>query len=83
MLRSPFESFGTLGFNHVSFDVCLSGNRVDHVVTDTDIVLIAAACAKRGPTAGWSTIRWCATTSRRPDRARCVPADTRWNVLPK
>ena len=46
MLRSPFESFGTLGFNHVSFDVCLSGNRVDHAVTDTDIVLIAAACAQ-------------------------------------
>jgi hypothetical protein len=44
-LRSPFESFATLHFNHKSVDICLSGNRENAPVTDNDIVLIAQAVA--------------------------------------
>lgn len=42
-LRSVASSFATLHFNHVSLDICLSGNRMDHVVTDNDIALIHGA----------------------------------------
>lgn len=35
--RSPYDSWATLNYNHVSLDVCLSGNRMDYVVTDQDI----------------------------------------------
>lgn len=43
LLRPPWVSWATLGFNHVSFDVCLSGNRMVVPVTDRDIGLIHAA----------------------------------------
>ena len=43
--RSPYTSYGTLGYNHVSVDICLSGNRMDYVVTDRDIELIRQCCA--------------------------------------
>lgn len=42
-LRSVATSFATLHYNHVSLDICLSGNRVDHPVTDNDIALVHAA----------------------------------------
>lgn len=54
MLRTPWISFGTLNFNHVSFDICLSGNRMDYLVTDSDIALIRAACAEARAN-GWLT----------------------------
>lgn len=44
-LRTVWASFATLGFNHVSLDVCLSGNRMVYPVTDKDLRLIGAACA--------------------------------------
>jgi len=50
--RPPSESFATLHYNHVSFDVLLSGNRNDYPVTNTDIELIAAA-AREGRARGW------------------------------
>lgn len=43
--RSPYVSYGTLGWNHRSVDICLSGNRMDYVVTDHDLELIREACA--------------------------------------
>lgn len=49
--RSVASSFGTLHFNHVSLDICLSGNRMEYPITDNDIVLIHAAfmdCHARG-----------------------------------
>lgn len=42
-LRSVYTSYATLHFNHVSLDICLSGNRMDHPVTDADIALIHGA----------------------------------------
>lgn len=42
-LRSVDTSFATLHFNHVSVDICLSGNRMVEPVTDNDIALIHAA----------------------------------------
>lgn len=43
--RDVWHSFATLGFNHVSVDVCLSGNRMTSPVTDSDIILIRGALA--------------------------------------
>lgn len=43
MLRSPWSSWGTLHFNHVSLDICLSGNRMVDQVTDADVATIAQA----------------------------------------
>lgn len=45
MLRSPWSSWGTLHFNHVSLDICLSGNRMVEAVTDADVATIAQAVA--------------------------------------
>jgi hypothetical protein len=44
-LRPPELSYATLGFNHVSLDICLSGNRMVQPVTDADIAMIRAVCA--------------------------------------
>jgi hypothetical protein len=44
-LRPPELSYATLGFNHVSLDICLSGNRMVQPVTDNDIAMIRAVCA--------------------------------------
>jgi hypothetical protein len=44
-LRDVWSSYGTLNFNGESLDLCLSGNRMEHDVTDADLVLIAGACA--------------------------------------
>jgi hypothetical protein len=44
-LRTVWESFGTLNYNGESVDVCLSGNRMEHAVTDADVALIGAAVA--------------------------------------
>lgn len=41
-LRSPYDSFATLHFNHVSVDVCLSGDRDVWPVSDADIVRLTA-----------------------------------------
>lgn len=43
MLRTPWESWGTFHFNHVSLDICLSGDRDVNAVTDADILTIAKA----------------------------------------
>lgn len=50
-LRSVYTSYATLAYNHVSLDICLSGNRMDVDVTDADIALIRGAfmdCRARG-----------------------------------
>jgi hypothetical protein len=44
-LRDVWSSFGTLNYNGDSLDVCLSGNRMEHAVTDADVALIGAAVA--------------------------------------
>lgn len=46
VLRPPWLSFATLGFNHVSLDICLSGNRMVHPVSDSDLVLIRTAVSE-------------------------------------
>lgn len=42
-LRDVWSSFATWNFNHVSVDVCLSGNRMVWDVTEADVSLIEAA----------------------------------------
>jgi hypothetical protein len=44
-LRSVWDSYGTLNYNGDSVDVCLSGNRMEHPVTDADVDLIRQAVA--------------------------------------
>jgi hypothetical protein len=41
-LRSPYDSFATLDFNHVSVDVCLSGDRDLWPVTHDDLARLTA-----------------------------------------
>src|SRR6266404_1456091 len=41
--RDVWVSYATLDFNHVSLDICLSGNRMISMVTDPDIQLIHGA----------------------------------------
>jgi hypothetical protein len=43
--RDVWSSYATLNFNHVSLDLVLTGNRMDHAVTDADLASIRAACA--------------------------------------
>jgi hypothetical protein len=38
-----WHSYATLRFNHVSLDICLSGNRMSSIVTDADVGLIRGA----------------------------------------
>lgn len=45
MLRTPWSSWGTFHFNHVSLDICLSGNRMVDDVSDADILTILQAVA--------------------------------------
>jgi hypothetical protein len=60
ILRSPYDSWGTYHYNHVSYDICLSGNRNTlYHVTNNDIALIRAACADaraRGWLTGWPDV---------------------------
>lgn len=51
-LRTPWDSWGTLHFNGVSLDICLSGDRDVVPVTDADIVTIGAAVA-HARSQGW------------------------------
>lgn len=44
-LRPPDISFATYGYNHVSMDICLSGNRMEWPVLDTELALITDAVA--------------------------------------
>lgn len=44
-LRSVAQSWATLHYNHVSVDVCLSGNREIYDVTPKDVASIGAAVA--------------------------------------
>ena len=41
--RDVWSSYATLNENGTSLDLVLSGNRMDHAVTDSDIALIASA----------------------------------------
>lgn len=43
VLRAPDVSWATFGYNHVSLDVCLSGNRMTFPVTNTDLDLLREA----------------------------------------
>ena len=42
-LRTPWDSYATLNFNHVSLDICLSGDRMNWPVTDNDIRILSGA----------------------------------------
>lgn len=43
-LRTPWDSWATKGYNHVSVDICFSGNRMDHPVTDNDLKILENIC---------------------------------------
>lgn len=45
-LRTPWVSWATLDFNHVSLDICLSGDRDTSPVTDADIFTIGVVVAE-------------------------------------
>lgn len=45
-VQPPWTAWATRHHNHESFDICLSGNRNDHPVTDHDLALIAQACTE-------------------------------------
>jgi hypothetical protein len=45
-IQSVWDSYATWNFNGTSFDICLSGNRMEHPVTDSDIELIRGACTE-------------------------------------
>jgi hypothetical protein len=44
-LRSAFASFATLHYNHVSVDVCLSGDRDVFSITNNDLIRLTAIAA--------------------------------------
>lgn len=44
-LRSPYESYATLHYNHVSVDICLSGNRDQYEVTQLDLIRLGQIAA--------------------------------------
>jgi hypothetical protein len=44
IVQAPFTAWATYGFNHVSFDICFSGDRMTYPVTDNDLHLISEAC---------------------------------------
>lgn len=52
LLRPPSLSFATLHFNHVSFDVCFSGDRNVYPITDRELVLLRQA-ASDARSRGW------------------------------
>lgn len=54
VLRPPDISFATLNFNHVSLDICLSGDRDVYPVTDADIWTLSTA-VKDARDRGWVT----------------------------
>lgn len=63
-IQSPYTSWATLDFNHVSLDICLSGSRGNtdpaYPVTDNDIALIHGAfmdCFNRGEVVGQPLVR--------------------------
>ncbi len=43
--RSPYVSWGTLGWNHRSVDICISGNRMVYEVTDEEVQHTREICA--------------------------------------
>ncbi len=43
--RSPYVSWGTLGWNHRSVDICISGNRMVYTVTDDEVQHTREICA--------------------------------------
>jgi hypothetical protein len=50
-IQSVADSWATSGENGISLDICLSGNRMNYVVTDTDVSAIGAVfqdCLARG-----------------------------------
>lgn len=58
--RSPYTSFATLHYNHVSVDICLSGNRMTSPVTDHDLAVlrqIYGDARARGDLGGDPTVR--------------------------
>jgi hypothetical protein len=59
-LRSPYQSYATLHYNHVSVDICLSGNRDLHPITDHEfrsLRWIAADVRARGELISGPTVR--------------------------
>src|SRR5580765_4515085 len=80
--RSPRENWATAGWNHRDLTICLSGNRMDHDVTDTDIMLIHGAfmdCYDRREVDPRPTL---SPTATRPVRAPCVRATGRCSAGP-
>lgn len=59
-LRTPYTSYATLHYNHVSVDICLSGNRDNFDVTDDDLnrlTQIGADARARGELTSNPTVR--------------------------
>jgi hypothetical protein len=79
--RSPADSFATLNYNHVSLDICLSGDRhTGHTVTDSDIELIHGAfmdCFNRGEVVGSPLVR---AHKNSPGSATACPGDHTMSV---
>lgn len=44
-LRTVWDSWATIHHNGISLDLCLSGNRMDHPVSDVELDIIRGACA--------------------------------------
>lgn len=53
-IRTPWQSWGTLHYNGVSLDICLSGDRDVIPLTDDDIDTLAA-CVAQARALGWVT----------------------------
>jgi hypothetical protein len=45
VVQPPWTATATKGFNYVSWDIVLSGNRMIYPVTDNDLHLLTAACS--------------------------------------
>lgn len=82
--RTVASSYATLNFNHVSMDVCLSGNRMDYPVTDTDLDLMHGAfmdCYARGEVDAVPTVR---AHKNSPGSSTVCPGDqtmARWSQV--
>jgi hypothetical protein len=81
-LRTVWDSFGTLNYNGDSVDVCLSGNRMEHQVSDADVDLIGGAVADaraRGYVVDAPTVR---AHRDSPGSSTVCPGDRTMDVWP-
>jgi hypothetical protein len=80
--RAPVDNWATLNFNGQDLTICLSGNRMDYPVTDSDIPLIHGAfmdCYNRGEVTSAPQVR---AHRNSPGSSTVCPGDqtmARWN----